>query len=285
MGLNRISLMVSETVGRLLTQGNFRRRFLDSILALGITGIEPLFDGNASDHLNLDGLADLARDLADRKMQVPCVALYVDWLAGADLEKSLETIGSMLIAAKALGASLVMPCGSKLPTTISASDGRRVLTGCLDQTIKMASNKGLNVGIESVGMTPQLQATTQSLAEIYDNLQEGPCLFVGDLANPCYGDEKPIVSLKRFRDKLIHTHVKDVKKTEQGVGLPSSAGYWLDETEIGKGVADISDSLAFLKAISYTGWYSLETARESNVKIVARHLKAFKQLLNKHCDI
>lgn len=285
MSLDRISLMVAENVGKLLEQSGFRREFLDGILGLGISGIEPLFHEDANHHLNLEGLADLSRELLDRKMQVPCVVLYVNCLADAKLDRSLATMGSMLTAAKTVGGSLVMPCGSKLPETMSACDGRRALTKYLGQTIEAARDKRLTVGIESVGMTPQLQATTESLAEIYDNLQEAPCSFIGDLANPCYGGERPIVSLKRFRDKLVHVHVKDVKKTRQGLGLPSSEGYWLDEAEIGKGLADISGSFDFLRVSNYTGWYSLEVAYGGSMELIGRHLGSLKRLLNERSDI
>ena len=106
--------MVAENVGRLLEDSNFRRGFLDAILGLGISGIEPLFHEDANDHLNITGLAELAGDLSDRNMQVPCVVLYVNCLAEAGQEKSLVTVESMLKAAKILGAGLVMPCGLQL---------------------------------------------------------------------------------------------------------------------------------------------------------------------------
>ena len=276
MGMDKISIMISEG---LLTNTNTCKAFLDRIQGFGISGVEILLAKRKNCYCNINVLSNFAEELLKRNMQIPCVDLYVNYLQPGHFDETCRIVDRMIAAAGALASPLGMICGSVLPDGMEPDKGREIVAQGIDRAIKTGRKKKIDIAIESFGMSWNLQSTTDRLADLYGKLKEGPCFFVGDLGNPCYGGETPIISLQKFSDKLKHVHVKDVKKTKPGKGSPTSGDYWLDAEKLGRGIADIPGSLRFLNQERYSGWYSLELNWRNNLKIIGQYSSALKRLL------
>ena len=172
-----------------------------------------------------------------------------------------------------------MVCGNVLPEGMEPAMGIEIVAKGIDRAIKTGRKKKVAIAIESFGISYNLQSTADMLADLYDKLKEGPCFFVGDLGNPCYGGEAPGVSLQKFFDKLKHVHVKDVKKTKPCKGFPTVKNYWLDVEKLGMGIAKITDSIKFLDKKHYSGWYSLELNWRNNISMISQYSSTLKRLL------
>ena len=274
--MDKISLMV---LGDLLADADVYKVFLDRIQELGISGVEILLEEQKSHYGDAVALKRFSAELLSRKMSVPCVDLYVNYLHPGHFDEACSVVDKMIAAAATLASPLGMVCGSELPEGMEPNQGREIVAQGIDRAVKTGREKKVAIAIESFGISYKLQSTTGMLDDLYGKVKESPCFFVGDLANPCYGGEAPIISLQKFSDKLKHVHVKDVKKTTEGIGFPAAGGYWLDEEDIGLGMADVPSSLKFLKEKGYAGWYSIEHF-SLNVNLIGRRASALKQLLN-----
>lgn len=276
---DKISIMVFHRVGDLLVNTAYRKVFLDKIQALGIRGIELLLSEIEDAYRNIEALRDFSKELRDRNLSVPCVDVYVNYLKPGNFDRACKTVEKIIEASAVLKSPLGMVCGSVLPEGMAPERGREIVARGIDEAIKTGRKRNVEIAIESFGISFNLQSTTEMLSDLLCRLKETPCFFVGDLGNPCYGGEQPIISLKRFFDRLKHVHVKDVKKTPPGQGLPSAGSWWLDSEKIGSGIADVRTSMQFLNKKGYSGWYSLEIALGDNPEVIGESLDCLGQLL------
>lgn len=279
MTLHKISIMVSSRVGGLLVNTDTRKVFLDKIQAFGICGIEILLEETETSYRDIEAFLNFSKELKDRALYVPCVDVYVNYLKPGHFDRACKIADEMIEAATALKSPLGMLCGSVLPEGMSPDRGREIVAEGIDKAIKTGRKRNVDIAIESFGLSFNLQSTAEMLSDLYGRLKENRCFFVGDLGNPCYGGEQPVVSLKEFFDKLKHVHVKDVKKTPPGQGFPASGGWWLDNEKIGSGIADVKASIQFLNKKGYSGWYSLEIALGDNLDVIGDSLDCLRRLL------
>ncbi|MFH0796348.1 MAG: sugar phosphate isomerase/epimerase family protein [Candidatus Omnitrophota bacterium] len=272
--------MVFHRVGDLLVNTSYRKVFLDKIQAFGIRGIE-IFLGETEDaYRDIEALLNFSKELQARDLYVPCVDVYVNYLKPGHFDRACKIAEEMIESAAVLKSPLGMVCGSVLPEGMSPDRGREMVARGIDESIKTGRKKNVEIAIESFGLSFNLQSTTEMLSDLYGRLKEIPCYFVGDLGNPCYGGEQPVVSLEEFFDRLRHVHVKDVKKAPPGQGLPSAGSWWLDNEKIGSGIADVRTSMQFLNKNGYSGWYSLEIALADNPDVIGDALDCLGQLLS-----
>lgn len=274
--MDKISLMIPDS---LLTETKNWEVFLDRIQELGINGVEILFTEGNGCYEDTAALENFSDELLKRKMRVPCVDLYADYLRGGLFAQACAVVDRMIDAAAILGSPLGMACGSVLPEEMEPGKGREVVAKGIDRAIKTGRKKKVAIAIESFGISYHLQSRAEMLADLYSKLTEGPCFLVGDLGNPCYGGESPIISLQRFFEKLKHVHVKDVKKTKPGKGFPTANDYWLDVEKLGMGIANVPDSIRFLRQKHYAGWYSLELNWRNNPSMIRQYSATLKRLL------
>lgn len=107
--------------------------------------------------------------------------------------------------------------------------------------------------------------------------------LVADFGNIHQADETILPFIRRFADRIVHVHLKDMKPAEADtpMALLTRQGHWIAEVEIGQGTVDFTQALALLRENGYNGYYALEysaptddsDAIDNALKTVANWLK------------
>jgi inosose dehydratase len=99
------------------------------------------------------------------------------------------------------------------------------------------------------------------LLELVDPALLGICLDVGHYT---VGGGDPVEAIERYRDRIVHVHLKDVDPEPLGRLRSGDLGGFLAAirdrlfTELGAGVLDLRAILAALDRIGYRGWLMVE---------------------------
>ena len=89
--------------------------------------------------------------------------------------------------------------------------------------------------------------------------------------------------INAFSDRIVHVHLKDVimkNDNEDGKGLLSLSGLYMNEVQIGKGSVNFEKCIGILKTIGYDGYYSIECGASSdNSPAVTEMLEYVRNLI------
>jgi inosose dehydratase len=116
---------------------------------------------------------------------------------------------------------------------------------------RLVKNSGLRLAIHNHGPADKVYPTPESVYERIERLDPriGLCLDVGHTQR---SGIDPSVPARRFSDRLLDIHIKDVSApTEKG-----------ETVEIGRGVIDIPNFLRTLVKVHYSGSVSLEYEKD-----------------------
>jgi len=110
---------------------------------------------------------------------------------------------------------------------------------------------GIKLAIHNHGPTDKLYPTPESVYGLVESLDHGIGLCV-DVGHTQRAGIEPSIAVRRFSDRLLDIHVKDVS-------APTAKG---ETVEIGRGVIDIPKFLRTLIKINYSGSVSLEYEKD-----------------------
>lgn len=89
---------------------------------------------------------------------------------------------------------------------------------------------------------------------------------VADFANIYQSGDSIEDFVKRFSDRIVHAHIKDItlQKENDGTGLGTLDGRFMYEAPIGQGIVDIKGTISLLKENGYKGFYGIEYGSKAN---------------------
>jgi len=104
---------------------------------------------------------------------------------------------------------------------------------------------------------------------------------VADLGNIYQLNETICPFIERFRDKIVHVHVKDIGYFDEATAYRAFNGRYMRElTELGTGVVDLTGALRLLKQYGYNGQFSIECwSRTENDALVEANIDRICQWL------
>ena len=192
-----------------------------------------------------------------------CMSVYAD-IVGEDAAAQVERMKRFADVAKVLGSPFIHH-------TVITTNDHALLTPENKEKFFYKGIEGIRQiydYAESLG----IRAVYEDQAFVYNGLEGFSRLveevdrnigIVADLGNICQMEEEIQPVIRRFSDRIVHVHVKDMKWSD--TKDPASdctwatwQGNWVTEVEIGQGDVNFDECFALLKEIGYDGYYALE---------------------------
>lgn len=234
-----------------MTWGDNERQAIEDIAAVGYPGIQ--FRANAVKDFTVTELKDLLA-----KHNLGFVALSSGTI-------SLEQPEGPQIEAHMVNAKFAKAAGAQYlqildvlkghPRTATPDECKR-LGKMLNNLGKQTADIGLLLGYHNHLNT--LSEMPGNLEQILDNSDPAYVKLELDTAHITAGGGDPGKEIRKYRDRLLFMHLKDVRP----IPLKPGANYPFQFVELGKGTVDFAGTFAALDAINYKGWAVVELDRE-----------------------
>lgn len=231
---------------------------LDAIAAAGYAGLEITQRMTGEWQADAAGLAAACRARA-----LNLVTLAFSSPSGFTdpdaVESDLQRAKAAIAYAKAAGCQTFGLSGAAirrpgeahtLPTRPAA---RRLAATLYNEIGGLAAAAGLIAHLHPSSHHGSVIETEPEYDDILAMTEPSVVHFGPDLGHMLRGDIDPLPYLRRFRDRIVHVHLKDV----------DAAGAWV---ALGSGRLPVTETLAWLVETGYAGWVMLEEEAES-----ARH--------------
>lgn len=239
---------------------------------LGLEYIEPeVMTGrcllNVYGYCNITSLEDDPMDvkklIEDAGLKVPCLSAHSSLL---DTEYGVDYLKKAIRYAYILGSPIVNTAEGHKPGWMNDEDAFRVMGYNLKTILKMAENYNITLTIEPHGI---YTTNAEGLLRIM-SLSDSKYLAVNfDTGNVTIAGNDALETLKAVIDRVVHVHLKDVKKPDSLTGETGvTAG-----TAIGDGDVDIKGCIDLLKKHNYNGCLSIECAGVEALKRSINYLK------------
>lgn len=204
------------------------------------------------------------RAYADEKGVVfCCMSVYAD-IVGEDSAAQIERMKGFTDVAKILGSPFIHH-------TVITTNDHTLLTPENKEKLFYKGIEGIRQiydYAESIGV----RAVYEDQAFVYNGVEGVARLLaevdrdiglVADMGNCLQVEEHIQPIIRRFADKIVHVHIKDMKwsKTKASDAeytWPTWQGNWVTEVEIGAGDVHFDEVFALLREIGYDGYYALE---------------------------
>ena len=256
-----------------ITWGGNDKQAIEDIAALGYPGIQ--LRGNATkefaDAKALEALLD------QHKLTFVALSSGVTTL---DAAKVKETV-----AGHAANAKYVHDAGGKYLQVIAAFAKGRTYTEAdyraqgeqLTEIGKRAAEYGIKMGFHnhmgSVGQTPEaVDAILAATDPRYVKLEL-------DVAHYYQGGGDPAAAIRKYRDRLLFLHLKDVK--------PASNSNGYEFVELGQGKVNFEQVFAALEAVAFRGWgvVELDGERQGSERSPRHSAEMSKQFLEQKMGV
>ena len=102
--------------------------------------------------------------------------------------------------------------------------------------------------------------------------------LVADFGNIAQVDENILDFIKKFSNKIVHAHLKDVKLTDEPLNVnsyPSLGRKYITEVKIGEGDAKVKEAISLLENGGYKGVYGIEYSCDDDNSPDMKNLVAF----------
>ncbi len=209
-------------------------------------------------------MAKKIREYADKKqVTFPCFSVPVKFAS-----ENIETLKKYADVAKILGSpylhhTIVTECRN--PSNVLSDKEKFFREGI--EAVREIYDYAQSIGVKAIY---EEQGYIFNGIEGFDRFIKTVGRDVGvvlDLGNIYQSEDGVLEFLEKFRDLIVHVHIKDVKicdHNENGEGFATLSGkYMVDET-VGQGVANVQESLRLLKEYGYDGYYALEIGAEED---------------------
>ena len=201
------------------------------------------------------------REYADSKNIVFCCFSMCADLTGADFAEQIERVKRYTDVACVLGSPFIHH-------TIAITRDRTLLQMPHREVLFKRGIKGVRE-IFDYASEKQIRAVYEDQGFLFNGLETfGRFLdevdrnvgVVADFGNIHQMDEDIVPFIRRFKDRIVHVHLKDMKPVapEYTPHLPTWHGSQVAEVKIGSGVVDFVTALGLLRDNGYDGYYALE---------------------------
>lgn len=201
-----------------------------------------------------------------------CMSVYAD-LVGEDTAAQVERMKRFVDVAVILGSPFIhhtaIPTNDRALLTEENRERffRQALEG-IRQIYDYAAAKGVRAIYEDQAFVLN---GVEGIARLLDEVDRDIGL-VADFGNIRQYGETIQPYIRRFADRIVHVHLKDMKPATADTpnALITWQGDWIVETAPGTGDVNFEEAIALLKEAGYDGWYALEyggaPASESGVE-------------------
>ena len=241
--------------------------------ALGLKYIEPeVMTGrcllNVYGYCNITSLEDdpmdMRRMIEKAGLKVACLSAHSNLL---DTEYGVDYLRKAFRFAYILGAPIVNTSEGPKPAWMSDGDAYKLMKFNLDTLLHTAENYGIKLTIEPHGYYTTKLDYLERILDLNDSKWFG---LNFDTGNTFLSGSDPVKMLKRLAGRVVHCHVKDIKrgKVIAGHETGTPAG-----VPIGDGDVDIKGCLGLLKKQGYSGCLSIEVNGTEAVRKSVAYLK------------
>ena len=259
---------------------------------LGFTSVEPL-DYYLEGKEPLIGSEEEARRLHDalsrHGLTTACYSVGINlWRAGMTPDTVTPAEEALLHHAR-MAAALGSPFLHHTfligvpPHVLTMDEVLTLLAPVAIRVAKYAHSLGLTCIYEGQGMYVNgVEGFGAFLAAVK---RECPYVGVcGDIGNPLFVDEDPLLFFRAFAPEIRHVHLKDYLTVdaheEKETPWTTRGGTLLRETVIGKGIIDYPACLSVLREVGYEGVFSLENNHPEDYETgVAEGMRLVRELL------
>jgi sugar phosphate isomerase/epimerase len=239
---------------RLESLGSSIRAALAAAAKLQVAGVQLSATGNlAPDRLGDTGRKDLRHLLRSYGLELTALdcTLRHGLDMALDLQPRLERVMNVMNLSFGLGArKTIVPA----PKITAEGDPR---SGTLHESLLALASYG-----DRVGATLALEVgfdSGEALAAVLARIDSGGLGVNYDPANMLAHGFDPVANLAPLKDRIVHTHARDVQVASSSRGPVDVA--------VGRGDIEWMSYLGTLSALEYSGWVVVETEDVNPVQI------------------
>ena len=137
---------------------------------------------------------------------------------------------------------------------------------------EIAEQYGVTVTVENYSETDTALSYISDIEYILENAPK--VRYVFDSGNFWFGGDDMLKACKKFADKTVHVHLKDLK--ERKGGELNICGKEVDCVAIGDGILPNYEAIEFLKSTGYDGAYIIEVTHTPGMSRVFKSLENLK---------
>jgi len=176
-------------------------------------------------------------------IRIPSLVIAEEWAGSKESDAERQRTDVAFALADALGAKQVV--------VVQKSDGRndlaerqRSLMRCFGDIAARAADHGIGISFHPNSLDTSLFVDVADY-DVLEQILPDTVGFALDLGHVARGGMDVVDTIKRFRDRVVHLHVKDMH--ENGDWAPT-----------GEGIVDIIGVFKVLADTGYTGWAAFE---------------------------
>ena len=163
----------------------------------------------------------------------------------------------------AIGSPYIMPVPEAIQPHESdreRNDALKLVTAYLAEVAEESEKYGIKTVVENYSNPNTPLAYISDISYILDNL---PCVgYVLDTGNFYFGGTDMLTACKKFSDRTVHVHLKDLD--DKGTGL-TVCGKTVRSVAIGDGILPIYEAIEHLAANGYDGALTIEINHNSEI--------------------
>lgn len=188
--------------------------------------------------------AEQIRDAVEpHGIRVPSLVIAEEWAAPKESDDERDRSDQAIALADGLGAKQIV--------VVQKSDGRhdlaarqRGLMNCFDAIAERAADHGIGLSFHPNSLDTSLFVDAADY-DVLEQILPERVGFAPDLGHVARGGMDVVETIKRFRDRVVHLHVKDM--FDNGDWAPT-----------GEGIVDIVGVFRYLTETGFTGWAAFE---------------------------
>ncbi len=230
---------------------------LETISALGFRGVQLLgWVRDAYAGSKLDDLKERLEKLKLRPVALSCSGVKLDPRKAGDETEALRSYADFF---HRLGGLYLQVTDGGRPGIDYSPEEIKALGARMDALGKVAQEFGLKLGYHPHLGT--LGETREGLGRVLGSTDPRVVKLIVDVAHLTLGGSDPAEVIRTYRDRLLFTHFKDVRRdtanlAKQDLSLARKTKYHF--CELGAGVVDFSAVLRAFQKTRFRGWVVVE---------------------------
>lgn len=206
--------------------------------------------------------AKRVREYADSKgIKFPCFSVYIN-VVGEDADEMVERLKGYADVAKILGSPyLHHTIANDFSNPDNVLPYKEELFKKGIESVRKVYDYAESIGIRTIYEEQGYLFNGVKGYERFIDTVDRNVGVVADFANIYQAGDEILDFVKKFGDRVVHAHIKDITLTdtnETGEGLKTLKDQYMNEAEIGKGIVDIKGTIDILKKAGYNGSYGIE---------------------------
>lgn len=206
--------------------------------------------------------------LAEKELELVAISPATDYLQfdPEGQRQQIEHTNAMTDLAVKLGAPVSrIFSGGSVPEGRTWQECVDAAVRCLQVCAAHAEDSGILLAIESHGAFGCDLAALEAILEAVDSPNLGITL---DTANFLVSGIDPVEATRRLAERIVHTHLKDAKRSQAG---------W-ECVALGEGDVDFNTIFSLLASSEYDGWHCVEYEGSEDPDVgLGKSLRCLKQ--------